>query len=63
MAILNKFITTGTDFTRLRYGKDVPGGGSSGQPFIRKNPVSDVADLANTGGIGWFRGGSLITPA
>lgn len=63
MGIFSKFDSTGTRFTQIRYGKDLPGGGSTQQPFIRKQPVDSVVDLANTGGIGWFRGGSLITPA
>lgn len=63
MGIFSKFDSTGTRFTQIRYGKDLPGGGSTQQPFIRKQPVDRVVDLANTGGIGWFRGGSLITPA
>lgn len=55
-------VSSTTDLKSLKYGKDRPFGGSSGQPFIQKD-IENIPDAAvgNTGGRDFLlRGGSLI---
>lgn len=56
-------VSSTTNLKSLRYGKDRPFGGSSGQPFVQKD-IKNLPDSAvgNTGGRDFLlRGGSLIT--
>lgn len=63
MALIN--LTT--NFRSLKFGGDKPGGGSSKQPFIKKEIPSDWHDsdrsnVFNTGGVDSVLRGGLITP-
>ncbi len=50
-----------TDLKSLRYGKDVPGGGSSRQPYVTRSIPKDMDDIGRTGGPDFLlRGGTLL---
>lgn len=59
-------LTLKTDLKSLRYGKDRPGGGDSGQPFIQVKPSNsfDLAteELGINGGIDYLLRGGALTP-
>ena len=59
-----------TDLTSLRFGRDRPGGGSSGEPFVqdkslkRRIAEDGIETLGNTGGSDLFiRGGGKVGPS
>ncbi len=50
-----------TNLKSLRYGKDVPGGGSSRQPYVTRSIPKDMDDIGRTGGPDFLlRGGTLL---
>jgi len=50
-----------TDLKSLRYGKDNLGGGSSGQPFVKKPIPDSFSQIGVTGGSNFIvRGGTLV---
>ena len=54
-----------TDLRSLRYGNDRPGGGSSGQPYIKKSipsPEDSPSNIFNTGGPDSLLRGGLLAP-
>jgi hypothetical protein len=52
-----------TDLKSLKFGKDRPGGGSSNQPYIKKDiPGGDASNLASTGGPDVLLRGGLLAP-
>lgn len=53
-----------TNLKSLKFGKDRPGGGSSGQPYIRKSipEDEDPSNIFNTGGPDNVLRGGLIAP-
>jgi hypothetical protein len=59
MGLLLKLKNGDTAFKSLRYGNDVPGGGDSGQPFIKTPIPKNSKNLGATDGDGILRGGIL----
>ena len=52
-----------TDLKSLKFGKDRPGGGSSNQPYIKKDiPGGDASNLASTGGPDFLLRGGILAP-
>ena len=50
-----------TNLKSLRYGKDVPGGGNSRQPYVTRSIPKDMDDIGRTGGPDFLlRGGTLL---
>ena len=59
MGLLLKLKNNDTALKSLKYGYDRPGGGDSGQPFM-KDPIPETRkDLSNIDGDGILRGGLL----
>lgn len=51
-----------TNLKSLRYGKDRIGGGSSGQPYIKKDIPDSLSDVGKTGGPDVLLRGGTLTP-
>ena len=59
MGLLLKLKNGDTTLKSLRYGNDRPGGGDSGQPFMKSKIPEKRKDLSNIDGDGILRGVSL----